>query len=106
MKAYTYNHPFKEELVHQKYSGNHFDILQQNPKEILSRKDSEQFLNNSKVGKDEGLSDGKSIALKSKVSFFKPSMIIYRGHDVEIAVKSVDIIKLTSKKIVIYIQNK
>lgn len=76
------------------------------PKELSSRKNSEQFFNNSKVGKDDGFNDGKAIALKSKVGFFRPSMIIYRGSDVEIAVKSVDIVKLSSKKVIIYIQNK
>lgn len=32
--------------------------------------------------------DNKAIAAKSKLSFFRPAMIIYRGDDFEIAVKS------------------
>lgn len=41
---------------------------------------------NYKISKSSN--DNKAIALKSKLSFFKPAMIIYSGEDFEIAVKS------------------
>lgn len=46
------------------------------------------------------------MAIKSKISFFKRSMIIYRGEDFEIAVKSADVVTLQVKKITIYVNNK
>jgi hypothetical protein len=39
-----------------------------------------------KIGKSSN--ENRAIAAKSKLSFFQPAMIVYRGDDFEIAVKS------------------
>lgn len=48
----------------------------------MSPKNSEHSFNNSRTGRDDMINDAKYIAFKSKIGFFKPSMILYRGSDV------------------------
>lgn len=60
------------------------------------RRNSEDILNSSfyKFNKSSVKNDSKAVAIKSKISFFKKSMIIYRGEDFEIAVKSAEVVPL------------
>ena len=61
---------------------------------------------NLRFGESEVADEAKNIAIRSKLSFFRRSLVLYRGADMEVAVRSSDLVDYERRKISIYVNNR
>ena len=61
---------------------------------------------NIRFNKAEAENEDRNIEIRSKLSFFKPQVVLYRGAEFEVAIKSFDVFDLSRRKCYIYVNNK
>lgn len=61
---------------------------------------------NIRFNKSEAENEDRNIEIRSKLSFFKNQVVLYRGPEFDIAIKSLDVFDLSRRKCCIYVNNK
>lgn len=77
-------------------------------KQLENSESERSFAKSSRLhfDKEEVEDELRNVAVRSKMSFFKSSVVIYRGEECEIAIRSLELVNHERRKIVIYVNNK